>query len=553
MVVCKILFVIFAFVVSWFNIKRILYYVQLGGYSQKSLLLKACESLCLRWAFGLFYCVVVVVVISLKISSVHFCLLFLIISFALICVIGKSKYECKIVFTKRMFRIIATICILFAISLVVCVECLDCCVLCVCSPLVLCWHYVLVSLAIFILTPIEKIIGMYFIRKAKKILKENKRLVKIGITGSFGKTSTKDILATILDESFHVLSTPKSYNTPFGITKTINENLKNVHEVFVCEMGAKARGEISYLCNLVNVDYGIVTSVGRQHTNTFGGIEGVYKTKKELPDFLFNKTCVFNLMNRYTMKMYKEHTGKSIGVYLVAKRVIGVSHVVIKKRLSSLLVGAKNSGVILFEFPKKNSYCAKNIVCDENGSVFDVWCGRELLFTAQSVLIGYHNVLNIMLAISISKQLGVSDYLIQRGVSRIRSIKARMEKFVAKNGAVIINNGYNSNIDSAKYTFETLKLFKKSKKIIVTPGLVETEDDFTYNRKFGELLSQYCDEVIILKKKNKDAILLGLSNMCFDMNNVRFADRFEDLTNYLRGLDGDSVVLIENDLPDNYR
>ena len=157
-------------------------------------------------------------------------------------------------------------------------------------PLVYFLSYIIILLTLITLYPVEKLIGRYYIKKAKNKLSGFKKLIKIGITGSFGKTSTKEILTTILKEHYNVLATPKSFNTPFGITKTINNSLNNLHEVFVCEMGAKAKGEIKYLCDLTGVNYGIVTSVGRQHTNTFGSIEGVYKTKKELPDYLYNKS-----------------------------------------------------------------------------------------------------------------------------------------------------------------------------------------------------------------------------------------------------------------------
>ena len=100
---------------------------------------------------------------------------------------------------------------------------------------------------------------------AKDILKKHDQLIKIGITGSYGKTSSKNILQQILSEKFYSLPTPASFNTPMGITITIRQQLKPTHEVFICEMGADHVKEIHDLMQFVKPQYGVVTSVGTQH------------------------------------------------------------------------------------------------------------------------------------------------------------------------------------------------------------------------------------------------------------------------------------------------
>ena len=95
------------------------------------------------------------------------------------------------------------------------------------------------------------------------------------ITGSYGKTSTKLIIAGVLGEKYQTLATPASYNTPMGITRTIREMLTPVDEVFVCEMGAKQKGDIDELCQLVHPTIGVLTSIGEQHLETFGNIETI--------------------------------------------------------------------------------------------------------------------------------------------------------------------------------------------------------------------------------------------------------------------------------------
>ena len=416
----------------------------------------------------------------------------------------------------------------------------------------------LISLLIMIFSfyinlPIEKLIANRYIKSARNKLNENKNLIKIGITGSYGKTTVKEILTKILSTQFSTISTPKSYNTTLGISKTINDNLKSTTEVFVCEMGAKKSGEILELCNLVAVDIGILTAVGNQHIETFKSINSVYNTKKELPDFLHNKLCVFNLMNPYTRKMYGDFVGNRIGVFLLSKKSRLINSVLVKKAITAVKITGNRSLKKMYLFPIKNNYYAKSINLTENGAVFTVCYSGKNLGKIRSNLLGVHNVLNMMLAISIAVELGVSFEKIKIAIESIKSINARLDKYITTKGAIVINNGYNSNIDSAKSTLAVLRLFKDKIKVVITPGLVETGDDFSVNRKFAAMVGAVADEVIIVKDKNRDAIILGLSDACFDISKVYSVKSFSDARGVIDIAGNNYVFLIENDLPDNYK
>ena len=134
--------------------------------------------------------------------------------------------------------------------------------------------------------PLEKLISELYFRDAQRILKERNDLIRIGITGSWGKTSVKFILGTILEERFHTLVTPASYNTPMGVTKVIRSAIEPGHRVFIAEMGARHVGDIKEMCRLVHPQIGILTSVGPQHLDTFKTLERIKKTKYELIDAL---------------------------------------------------------------------------------------------------------------------------------------------------------------------------------------------------------------------------------------------------------------------------
>ena len=459
----------------------------------------------------------------------------------------------ELVFTKRILRLTIVISLLDLIFLVALLCWFSLSFLTALTLLIVVVAFVIFSFSFLILIPIEKLIGKRFIARAKAILASNKNLIKIGITGSYAKTSVKEILNAILSENFNVISTPKSYNTPYGITKTIISGLSNSSEVFVCEMGAKKKGEILELCEMVNVTRGIITSVGHQHTDTFGGIENVYSTKKELADYLRNNMCVFNLMNKFTRKMYFNYVGRRIGCFVINTSIRNRSTKILKK-VSKTFVLKRRSGIVrLFLLPHKNNYYAKINKMTEFGSVLDIYYSYKKLGTVTTTLLGKHNVINVVMAFAMAYDMGVPFYKIQKALVTLKSISARLEKFVTNKGAVVINNGYNSNINSARSSLGVLNLFEKRTKVVITPGLIETNDDFTYNRALGEMIGEIADEVIIVKEKNRSAILAGLSKVCFDMSKVYFVNSFFDAKGVISLAGEDYVFLIENDLPNYYK
>ena len=139
-----------------------------------------------------------------------------------------------------------------------------------------------VALAALIALPIEKTINRLYMRDAKRRLDAQSGLVRIGITGSYGKTSVKNILYTILSQKYNVLSTPASFNTPMGLTRVIRERLEPAHQVFLAEMGARHRKDIKELTDFIHPTIGVLTSVGPQHLDTFKTLENIIQTKYDL-------------------------------------------------------------------------------------------------------------------------------------------------------------------------------------------------------------------------------------------------------------------------------
>ena len=379
--------------------------------------------------------------------------------------------------------------------------------------------YYLVILVNILNNPTEKLIQEKFVIKAKKKLKQMKNLKVIGITGSFGKTSTKYIVSTILNQKYNILKTPASFNTKMGIVRTINENLKPTDEIFVCEMGADQVGEIKELCDLVHPYIGMVTSIGPQHLETFGSLENIKKTKFELVEALpDNGIAILN---------YNDENIKSINT---------------------------NKNKVTYGTESFCEYYAKNLDITETGSNFTIHTKDGSEIEVSTKLLGEHNITNIVGAVAIAKELGLTDKEIQLGIKMLKPIEHRLELKEHPNGTIIIDDAYNSNTQGAKMAVEVLGRFKNKKRILVTPGIVELGDKmYEYNKIFGSQAANNCDYAILVGQKQAKPIYDGLIEKGFEKEKIFIADKFEDAMKKMNELmESNTVILLENDLSDNY-
>ena len=379
--------------------------------------------------------------------------------------------------------------------------------------------YYLVIFTNIVNQPVEKMIQEKFIRKAKKTLKQMTNLKVIGITGSYGKTSTKYIVSTILGQKYNILKTPKSFNTKMGIVRTINENLKPTDQLFVCEMGADEVGEIKELCDLVHPDIGMITSIGPQHLETFGSLDNIKKTKFELIDSLSEKGIAFLNYDDENVKSVKTDKNK-----------------------------------ITYGVSKDNSYYAKNINIGEFGSEFIIHTKSDEEIPVKTKLLGEHNIINIVGAVAIAKELGLTNEQIQLGIKLLKPVEHRLELKQHANGTIIIDDAYNSNTKGAQMAVEVLGRFKTRKKILITPGIVELGDKlYEYNKRFGNQAASNCDYVILVGEKQAKPIYDGLVEQGFDKEKIYIVKNFEEAKEKMNNLmDSNTVILLENDLTDNY-
>lgn len=368
--------------------------------------------------------------------------------------------------------------------------------------------------------PIEKAISEMYFRDARRILDSRKDLIRIGITGSWGKTSVKFILGTLLQEKYNTLVTPASYNTPMGVTKVIRTMLEPGHRVFVAEMGARHVGDIREMCRLVHPVYGVLTSVGPQHLDTFKTLDRIKNTKYELMDAIpEDGACFFGDDRNICRELF------------------------VKTEKERYLAGTDAN---------MDDVWAENITVTPSGSDFDL-CVRDERYRCHTKLLGELNIRNIVLAASVCLKLGLTMKQIARGVAKIEPVEHRLQLISKPNGITVIDDAFNSNIRGAETALKVLKDFT-GRRIIVTPGMVELgNEEETLNKQIGTIMADCVDIAILVGGKHTAPIAEGLIEKGFDTENIIVVKALSEAVTWINENTGSGdVILFENDLPDNY-
>ncbi len=384
--------------------------------------------------------------------------------------------------------------------------------------------FVVIVIANIILFPIEHTLRFYYIQSARKILNKVNPFV-IGITGSFGKTTTKEILAHLLETKYRVLKTPKSYNTVMGICKVIREELKPGHEYFVVEMGAYKRGEIARICDLVKPKIGILTAVGPQHLERFKTIENTAKAKFELieslpPDgiaiFNADDSIVYGLSTRARTKVLRYGLGANDkrNIDLVAEEI---------------------------EF---DGYGTRFII-QKNNSTYPI----------KMRLLGKHNVSNTLAAVLAASECGLSMKEIIPSLAIMSPFEHRLQPIRMEKNITFIDDSYNSNPMGSKIALEVLASIPGNRRILVTPGMMELGDiEVQENASLGRNAAQVCDLIFLVGKKQRiHPILKGALEVNFSPDCIICCESMKEARKRLAEiLQPGDVVLFENDLPDIY-
>lgn len=385
------------------------------------------------------------------------------------------------------------------------------------------FSYIPVTLAVWLLTPVEKNINQRYYDDAARILRSMPDLKVIGITGSYGKTSTKHYLDRILAEEYDVLMTPGSYNTPMGVIRTVREMMKPYNQIFICEMGAKQIGDIKEICDLVHPHIGIVTAVGPMHLESFKSIENVQRTKFELIDALpADGLAVIN--NDFEYCANRPVTNVNELRYAVAD-------------------------------PDGAQYTADRISYSPDGTTFTVHGPDGFEMDVFTHLVGECNISNLLGAIVVALHLGMKPESIRNAVSQIEQVEHRLNMKRTPGGVTIIDDAFNSNPTGSRMAVDVLASFKGGKRIIVTPGMIELGDrQFDLNKQLGLHIAKSVDVAIIVGEYNRKALEEGVREGGLADDGIVIVDSFNEAQQHLSTILGaGDVILYENDLPDTFK
>ena len=376
-------------------------------------------------------------------------------------------------------------------------------------------------LADVVMSPVQGAVNTYYLRQARSRLKAVAPLV-IGVTGSFGKTSTKFAIQGLVGNDDEVLATPGSFNTPLGVCRTINEQLRDSHRYFVVEMGAYGVGEIEELCRFVEQKVGVLTAIGPAHLERFGSMDAIRRGKYEIvatlpPDGI----AVMNTDDREVRQL----ADKTVGPKLIR-------------------YGLDAEG--------RPDVTARDVQVTSQGTTMTVFTeGGEQQVTTK--LLGRHALGHILAGVAVATAIGKPLEELGPRIESLEPVEHRLQVIQGAGGVTVIDDAYNSNPEGAAAALEVLEQMPARKRVVVTPGIVELgplqEEE---NSRFGRHAASVADTVVFVARLNRSALVAGAESAGKGAE-VIAVDTLDQATDRLKGLlqPGD-VVLFENDLPDQY-
>lgn len=362
---------------------------------------------------------------------------------------------------------------------------------------------------------LENLIMKFYIKDAQKIIRG---VNVIGITGSYGKTSCKNIIGDMLNLEFNISKTPKSFNNKVGIVKSIRECVNESDDYFICEYGVDKKGGMDKLLKIVKPNISLITEVGPQHLLTFKNIENIKNEKLKIAKILNdNEIAVINNDNIYLHEGLKELKCK----------------------------------VITYGIKSESDIMAKNIIMNSKGSNFDLYIDNKKYKNLKICLLGEHNILNVLGAIGVAKSIGVNLNKLNTMVPFIRPIEHRLENKIL-DGVKVIDDSFNSNQIGFKKAIDVLNLMKEEK-YVITPGIIEQgKNSKIINYELGRYMADKIDFAILVEE-NATIIKEGLLSNGFKESQIIIHKDFKEAWSYVKQINNNNkIFLIENDLPSIY-
>jgi UDP-N-acetylmuramoyl-tripeptide--D-alanyl-D-alanine ligase len=358
--------------------------------------------------------------------------------------------------------------------------------------------------------PVEDRLARRYVDKATTRLQAVRPRV-VAITGSYGKTSTKEHLRDVVSGSRTVVASPASFNNRAGLSRTVLDHLVPGTQVFIAEMGMYGPGEIADLCAWIHPEIAIITAIGSVHLERVGSIERIVEAKREI--LVGAQVAILNV--------------DAPELAQLADEVAATQRVV---RCGS---AATSADVVV-------QRTGTNVSVRTPGGSFDAPVPDPAVEPT-----------NLACAIAAALELGVELDMIERAIARLESPAHRCTVATAPNGVVVIDDTFSSNREGADRALRVLAETDGTRRIVSTPGIVELgERQFDENESFGKAAGALADVVVIIGATNRAALRDGAGPTGAELVEVRHRDQ---AVAWVRShtAPGD-VVLYENDLPDHY-
>lgn len=382
----------------------------------------------------------------------------------------------------------------------------------------------LVALWVGATKPVAVFLKKRIFERARGIREEYKELFVIGITGSFGKTSMKEILAYMLGEKFKVFATPQNVNTEIGVAQAMLQGLRPDHEIFIAELGAYRVGEIAALCDIVQPNMGIITGINQQHVTLFGSLRNTQKAKYELIEALPDKgLAIFNGDNEYCRTLFRL-CKKPKRMYTSNPLEVGLPHLVFAQKVKET----------------------------KNGTVIEVQEKGRTLMNIPIPLLGRHNADAVIGAMCVARSLGMT---FEEIAQRCKSLQAPPHTLHVRKGIKntrIIDDSYTANPDGIFAALDILKHMEGGKKICILYPLIELGDmGEKVHAEIGAKIATTCDYCIVVGQDFFPAIAKEAQESGMKKDALFcISDGYIAMRKAQELCDEGDVILLENRVPD---
>jgi len=402
----------------------------------------------------------------------------------------------KLILSKKVKRLIVTLSIFYIVPLVLYLMNYENGTLALMiEGLFTYFLYYLVLICKVLNTPIEKLIDHYNQEKAREKIKSMKNLEVIGITGSYGKSSTKQTVNTVLSEYASCQMTPKNLNTIHGLVTTINNYLDENEKYFIVEMGSYKSGEVSAICNLAKPKYAILTNIETINLESFESMEDAINAKFELVESLEEDgVAILNKDDYRQLEHVVENPCKKVWVSIEQEADYMATDIKYSKEGTSFMFHSKN--------PKES-------------------------YKVETRLLGKHNVYHILSTMALAKEMGIPNEKIKHALLKLRPLENHLE--IQNYGYMHqINNTHRSNPQGASNALEVLNLMSGTRVVVTTGMQTLGEKNNEFNNIFGSQVAKVADYVILIGEKSTKSVFKGLMESGFNQKKVYIVNRVSD-------------------------